>query len=521
MPRKAALNVSSSIDEPNIILPLASSYNERGVAGFTHAVTNSEDQRKINCFYELSKNALTGKGTLVLSKRPGVSDSSGGAGWGAATQGVFLIITEPTTSTIGKQARNVPPWVINNVGTDIRASSATVDTVVLAGVLGGLYPAYIDKTIISGVETVVLQLSPSVAPISQVQRVFYSSTIATWTEITDADFTAIIHRGKMEHMDGFAFILGADNKISNSDINSLANWTASNFITKQVVQDIPVGLAKLNNQIVAFGEDTVEMFYNAGNTTGSPLLPIRHLHQRVGLVNAKFQSGGHYYAIQGNRMYFVGCRAGGIHSAGVFVYDGQNIEKVSSPHIDKILSELANETLVLQSVNSFGFHGQAAISFLLTQPNLTSQRWLMFFPEFKEWFEWTSAVFSPINSGEHFLPCGANLKDKIYNFPSSDNWQDSGTSYAWSTQFKLPTNGSSRRFMPMYGVDADTDTTTNDLTAEISTDDCSTFSTLGTIPLNQDRKVLFRGGSFRKAHIRLGNTNARPVRIHNFLARIE
>jgi hypothetical protein len=73
----------------------------------------------------------------------------------------------------------------------------------------------------------------------------------------------------------------------------------------------------------------------------------------------------------------------------------------------------------------------------------------------------------------------------------------------------------------MYGVDADKDTVTNNLTVEISTDDCATFSTLGTIDLTQDRKVLMRGGSFRKAHIRLGNTNARPARLHSFLARIE
>src|SRR5260221_11871864 len=72
MPKKAALRASAAIDEPNGIIPLASSYNERGVAGYSHAVTNSEDQRKINVFYEVVKNAATGKGTLTLSKRPGV-----------------------------------------------------------------------------------------------------------------------------------------------------------------------------------------------------------------------------------------------------------------------------------------------------------------------------------------------------------------------------------------------------------------------------------------------------------------
>lgn len=507
-------------DEPNIIFPLATSYNERGIAGYTHSVTNSEDQRKVNCFYELAKNPMTGKGTLTLAKRPGVSDSSGGATFGTATQQVFLIISQPISTLIGKQVGSIPPWVISIIsGTDIRASDAATDTVIQT--IGATYrPSYIDKTLISGVETVVLQLRPFT--FSSVQRVYYSNAIATWTEITDADFTALVHRGKMEHMDGFAFILEAQNRIFNSDTNSISSWVASNFITKQIVQDTPVGLAKLNNQIIAFGEDTVEMFYNAGNATGSPLLPIRHLHQRIGLVAPRVDGdGGHYYCTIGDRIYFVGRAAGGIKTAGVFAYNGSVMEKISTPYIDKILSELASSTTAFSSVNSMGFHGKMAVSILLTVPNDTAPRWLMFFPEWKEWFEWTSTIFNSINSGEHFLACSSGNKATIYNFPSTDNWQDAGTSYQWFSQFKLPTNGSARRFMHMYGVDADTDASANDLTVEISTNDCVSFSTLGTIDQTQDRKLAFRGGAFRKAHIRLGNTNARPTRIHNFLARID
>jgi hypothetical protein len=228
---------------------------------------------------------------------------------------------------------------------------------------------------------------------------------------------------------------------------------------------------------------------------------------------------GHYYCTINDRMYFVGRDSGGIKSAGIFVYDGQNYERVSTPYIDKILSQIVGNSFY--SVNSMGFQGRKAMSILLTAPNATSQRWLMFFPDWKEWFEWTSTVFSPINSGEHFLSCGAALKQKVYNFTAADNWQDNATSYQWFTQFKLPTNGAQRKFMLMYGVDADTDTSTNDLTVELSIDDSKTFTTLGTIDQTQDRKVLFRGGSFRKGHLRLGNTNARPTRISNFLARIE
>src|SRR5260221_5447086 len=90
MPKKAALRASVAIDEPNVIIPLASSYNERGVAGYTHAVTNSEDQRKVNCFYELAKNAATGKGTLTLAKRPGVTIDANT--YGASSPTSYLVL---------------------------------------------------------------------------------------------------------------------------------------------------------------------------------------------------------------------------------------------------------------------------------------------------------------------------------------------------------------------------------------------------------------------------------------------
>jgi hypothetical protein len=329
----------------------------------------------------------------------------------------------------------------------------------------------------------------------------------------------------MEHMDGFAFILDQSNKIWNSDSNSLANWTNTSFLSKQIVYDTPVGLAKLNNQILAFGATTVEVFYNAGNATGSPLAPIKTLSKKIGLIVpnpfAIFLTGmGHYYCTIAGNIFFIGREAGRLAAASLYSYDGQNFEKVSTPYIDKILAqEIVASSFY--SVNTMSIFGDGAVAILLTSPNATSQRWLMFVPKYREWFEWTSTVFSPVNDGQNYLTCTTSTKDKVNAFTTSDNWQDAGTSYNWNTQFRLPTNGSQRKFMLMYGIDADTDTSTNDLTVELSTDDSQTFTTLGTIDQTQDRKVLFRGGSFRKGHIRLGNTNARPTRIHNFLARIE
>lgn len=510
--RKAALKASGAVDEPNVIIPLASSYNERGVAGYTHSVTNSEDQRKVNCFYELAKNAMTGKGTLTLTKRPGVTIDANT--YGTSAQASYLSINAPST------AASYPAiFYTLNAGADIKVSTSAFTRTILSSAFS-LRPTYVDVTSISNAATVVLQMvNISTQTAHSVSYVSVSDLSAgnAWTAITDVDFTSLQHTGKMEHMDGFAFIMAANNLIWNSDVNSLANWTATSFLAKQMQQDRPVGLAKLGPRLLAFGENTVEVFYNAGNTAGSPLGRLTHLNQRIGLaVMIQTSAGGtHYYATSEDKIYFVGRKAG-LSSLGLFSFDGQNFTKISSPYVDKILSE---ESASLFSVNTIGFNGQAAIAVCLTAPTTSPQRSLLFFPEWREWFEWTSSIFSPVNGGGYHL--GITSPHKLYTFSTSDNWQDDGTSYAWSTQFKLPMNGASRKFMLMYGVDADKDASANNLTVEISTDDCTSFSTLGTIDQTQDRKILFRGGSFRKAHIRLGNTNARPSRLHQFLARIE
>lgn len=520
MPRKAALKASPAIDEPNVIIPLATSYNERGVQGFTHSVTNSEDQRKVNCLYELAKNPMTGKGTLTLAKRPGVTLYGTTYGTGTLSTAHLPINTLNVTSfTIG--ALVIPDRVVLGTdGTNIKSYTPTGQrTITSFSTPPGLVAAFSEITAISNVNNLVAQLEDTVGT-QQVYFITIADLLANnaWTQISDADFTGFPPQGKMEFIDGFAFSLTSTNLVINSDTNSLANWTASNFLAKQIKIDRPVGLARQENKLLAFGEETVEAFYNAGNTTGSPLGRIAHLHQRIGLIRTVRGSGTHYYATLVNRIYFVGRRAGGSSSIGAFVFDGQSYEEISSPYISKILAEKAAS---IYSVYPMGLHGRAGIAIGLTDRAATTQRALVFFPDWKEWFEWTSSVFSIINDGEFFLAAGGVNQKTLYSFTASDNWQDAGTSYPWFTQFKLPTNGSSRRFMHMYGVDADTDASANDLAVEISTNDCVSFSTLGTIDQTQDRKVLFRGGSFRKAHIRLGNTNARPTRIHNFLARIE
>ena len=494
------------LGKPNIVLPLASSYDERGVAGFTDSQTNDYDQRKINCFYEVTKNAITGSGKIKLSKRPGISDS--GNSYGVSGQTTFVAITKPGGSFADGSAT---PWVfgVSSLTTIFAADSSTSAAIVTAS---GYIPAYVDKTLISGVETIVLQIRKD---FTNSQRAFYSATnsVSSFIEITHTNFTSLVHKGKMESMDGFTFVLDNQNRIFTSSSNSLAAWGPADFITKQVKQDFPVGLARLNNQILAFGNETVEVFYNAGNTAGSPLSPIRQLHQKIGLSIGVGNpvTATHYYAIIENRLYFIGRKAGGASSLGLYVYNGSSFQKISTQEMDKILS-----TANIFSVNSVGFNGNAAIAISFTDPLAITANWLMFFPEWNDWFEWKSTIFQPVNSGSNFL--GLSQPTKTYIFSTGDAWADAGTSYTMQTQFKLPNDGAQNKFCQKVSVTGDTSTTAQGLLIEFSDDDYQTWNTAGTIDLTQSEKYLTRLGRYYDRAYRITSTTAAEVRLSSFNA---
>lgn len=497
-----------SVDTPNLVIPLASSYNERGIAGFANTFTGGIDQRKINSFYEPIKNAVTGVATLELVNRPGVTKSA--STHGTSGQVAYLII-----GAAGQSGISALPWVISKASNDIRASSSAATTVIVNSATH--IPAYVDKTLISGTEYVVLQTQVDQ---NTAQRAFYSSAIASWTEITDSDFTGLVHAGKMEFMDGWAFILDNMNRVSNSDINSLGSWTAGNFITKQIKQDYPRGLAKLGQRIIAFGDETMEVFVNGGNPSGSPLQVVKDAFQRYGLIGTYVGNPGvtNYYATLGARMYFIGRQAGGSYSVGLFAYNGSTVEKVSTPNIDKILASLPNYNAY--SVVSVGFNGKEAIAIAIDAQSATTQRWLMFFPEWNDWFEWNSTVFMPMNASEFFLGVGTN-QHKVYFFNNTDNWQDDGTDYVMTHQFKLPKKDTARAFMSMCGVKGDTARVASTLNVEFSDDDWQTFQSARAIDMTKIKKQLTRCGSYFDRGVRLTHTGNSECRIESFFARVE
>lgn len=507
----------AQVDKPNLVLPLACSYDQRQY--WTDTFTN---QRKVNSIYEPIVNSMTGNRTLRIHKRPGVTS----AGALAANHSPFLAIS------MGSSTSTTAHWVITADTanpTNYRATNTSSANVIFSA--NNFAPTYVDKTLISGTETAVVQFRSSAGDGTTAQRVFYASAIGSWTEITDADFAATKPQGKMEHLDGYAFYLNSDNKIYNSDLNSLANWTATSFITKQIKQDRPMGMAKLGRMVLAFGAETVEAFYNAGNATGSPLARIPQLAANVGLASLAQDYDAavdprHYAAVVKNKLYFLGSvaqmRATNI---GVYAFDGTRFEKVSTYEIDSLLNYTGLDVNIVSNVGPFSFAGREALAIGLSGNGDATQKWLMYFPEWNDWFEWDSQVIQPVNSGNFFLGnanSGLGYGDDVFTFETTTPvFQDAGVSYTMTHQFKLPQTGADRKRMHFAGVIGDTQTSASDLSISFSDDDYQTFSTARTIDLTKDKKQIYRCGTYRGRAVKLEHSANTDCRLEAFVARVE
>jgi hypothetical protein len=494
--------VADDYNKPNVSLDLAPSYDTRKVLSRVQ-MQSGIDQRKVNCFYDLIKNETTGRMTLELVKRPGVASRQNVA----AVSGAQYLINNVTSALLST-------WVISWDGTVTTASDASVSATVLSDT--SYSPAYIDTTIISGTTYAVLQLRTANAT---AQKVYFASAANSWTEITDADFAAFTPRGKAEHLDGYMFVLDTASRVQNSDLNSLSAWTAGNYLTKQIQSDQPIGLAKFKNRILAFGRESCEVMVNAGNATGSPLRTVPELSAKVGMgqiadPNVVAHGYTHYYCTVNDKMYFIGRTVGDPYSSSLYMYDGSQFHKISSGPLDRILQDATST--VIYSISKFTFYGKNAVAIQMTAPSVSTQKWLMYFPDSNEWFEWESDVFTPVNDGEKFLAKGLT---SVMSFGQANSWVDnvSGT-YTMTVQFRMPKNGNNRDFMDWCAVEADT--VSVNLAASFSDNDYSSFSTARNIDLSTAEKRITRCGSYKTRAVRLTNADNAEVRIRKFMARV-
>jgi len=134
-------------------------------------------------------------------------------------------------------------------------------------------------------------------------------------------------------LNGYIFVI-VNGDIYNSDLDLPDSWNTSDFISTEIYPDVVVALAKFKNYLVAFGQNTIEFFYDAANVTGSPLARQEGVLHNVGCV------GQALVAEAEDTIYWLSQTSSFDYS--IWKLNNFKIEKVSSPEMDVSISNYIN-----------------------------------------------------------------------------------------------------------------------------------------------------------------------------------
>ena len=486
------------------------------VASPTNRGTNpdasaTKDQRFTNCYAQITKNAITGKGNAVLIKRPGFSAANladatyqGGSGsilWtGSGSVGVFCFRESGNTLQVWRTS-----------GTQVGTS--------ISNITGSMM---LNETTLSGIATLTLVATKSTT--GRRHMWFYSVGDVAWTEVTDADFpsnqaTPIDVVGNVVHMDGYAFIIDVKGNIWNSDLNSLANWTITSFVNAQSFPDVGAGLARLKNYIVAFGLQSTEVFQNGGNATGSPLTRIPSAATRIGSFRVAANNNEVIKEI-GDSVYFFGIEqdSGRI---GFYQMNGTAPQKISNAAIDNLMAQYA-------SSNQYGIAGAMQLNGMMhvILYNGAGTEIPAYCVDTGQWWyidTGNSVVIEAclgFQSNTWFVTRtnGASEGRKLFTAnANSPTYQDNSVAFTMTAQLQeLDFGTRKRKFFTSLELVGDIRSTSGNTAVSWSDDDYVTYSTPTNIDMSvtpPSRPRITRLGSSRRRSFKITDAVNAPLRL--------
>ena len=422
-------------------IPLFGSYITRNLPS-SSGTSIAEEQFFKNCYPEIIKNPLSGDSTARLYKRLGCNASADTATGDVAQLGACL--------WTGRAAGSIPVFSFLD-STGLALSIYSYDLTSVAQ-LGSDIPEVgcrsITETTISGVANLV-------ALVDLPLLVYFFPEGGAWTQITNTNFPpkqtpALVLTGDPVHMDGYMFVMCTNGQVWNSDVNSLANWTAGSFITAQDSPDLGVGLAKSGTHIVAFGSASVEFFRNINAEPFSPLQRVPGLRKSIG-CKTPLQTVVKSIQQIGDNIIFIGTDATD-DLMGVYLISGTTIKKISTSGVDKAIHGV-EATIGIAGV--LPMHGMHHVMF---SNGVGSFKSLMYCLESDYWWEFASnqlfptaaksaAALGRLNVGLMTTGASSNAPAKIFKFGQSTNYQDNGATYTMTVQTMPYDHGTNRRKM--------------------------------------------------------------------------
>lgn len=389
-------------------IPLVGTYNTRGIDGDA-TLTINEDQRFLNCTFNLVDNPVTGKATIFVEKRPGWGVDSVVAA-GSASTGLIKpvsfnasitafgetnsIIYFGTTSVgvITGRALHFRETLVSNIahvmikssdGTgwyyvagakDVTAytadgnNSTTITDVKIAGVTNtaGLYPGQkltAGANIVAGTRVVSVDAAAFTAVLDTATTGGAFNDLAITKEpiakITSANFrTTGTYISAFAPVGGYLFYSTDDGYVNNSDLNSVTAYSPNSRLAVQQSPDPAVAVAVQKNILIVFGQASNEKFRNSGvSSSGSPLQVAQEAVEHIGALDQRSVT-----EIEDD-IYYVSTPYEG--DIGVYRMRGVASTRISPPNVDRIMGTVTSGNGAIYA-SSFRLGGYPYATFFMS-----------------------------------------------------------------------------------------------------------------------------------------------------------
>jgi hypothetical protein len=325
----------------------------------------------------------------------------------------------------------------------------------------------------------------------------------TWTCMGETGGFPSPHIPTPTFVDGYMLLPRSGSAdVHNSDVDNIYGWGAANFYTAEMFPDNVLALARQNNQIVTFGTNTTEFFYDGGLTGGSPFARNEGALIQTGIACP--------YAIYQNERFciFVGQSDSG--GRAIWLIEGFQPKKISTEFIERSL-----DAETLSTCYGFGLRTKGHLFFVL---NLTNSSFVYDVEE-KVWHEWTSNSSGTHTAFQYSFATDpgsgkAALLHKTTGVVATLDplvYQDSGTSILMEI-FTPKYDGGTMNRKSMHNLNVVGDEqTAQTIDIRWSDDDYTTWSTWHTLSI-ASRSILYRLGMFRRRAFNMlfiGNTDCR------------
>ena len=235
------------------------------------------------------------------------------------------------------------------------------------------------------------------------------------TKVTDPNYPSVTVPGLVT-LDSSVHVMTPIGDIHNCQLDDALTWPSINFITADYEDDQGVALAKYLNYVLAFGQWTMQFFYDAAQPEASELLPNISLNSRVGCAAPRT-------IVHMNNTIFSGwgrrrMGSGTSTSSRVYGYAEADLDQ----YVDKWL--MANDPTTISAIAHIT-GGRHTVYVLLLDSNLNPS------PVFEDgmWFQWSfQTVIPPLFTTTGFTANSnymtASNVNNLYLIRGTDNDDD-------------------------------------------------------------------------------------------------